>query len=339
MRVEERSYRYSSSVSQPTLYASAYACLTLSLTGEVDQLDEEDRGLWVTYFDAHQSASDGLFRDSAIQNKIFDNTDWWGARHLAMHMISAYTALGAKPPYRFAFLDEYKDMKTLHGWLSSHRWQQPLADGDDIDNKIMNIACLLQYDRDFFDDRKAGEAVRFISDYLIDRVDRKTGMWNVFDETKPDEVSRAVQFAYHINKILFYDDVPLVNEKSVIDLTLSTQNRFGGFGVPENSSACEDIDSIDMLVYLANRTTYKHDEIHNALQRGLAWVLANQNEDGGFVFRRNEPLVYGHPLMRSSSNESALFPTWFRTLTVAYLVNFLYKDNGFSFIRSPGCQF
>ncbi len=129
----------------------------------------------------------------------------------------------------------------------------------------------------------------------------------------------------------------------IIDSCLRTQNKFGGFGVPANSSACEDIDSIDPLVRLYFLGNYRKEEIKKSLERAIVWVLVNMNEDGGFVFRRMEPFVYGHKLMSSGKDESAMFPTWFRTLSLAYLAkalptSFLGKFD-WQFIRCPGYQF
>ena len=67
------------------------------------------------------------------------------------------------------------------------------------------------------------------------------------------------------------------------------------------------------------------------------------NADGGFVFRRGEPLVYGHERMSSGADESAMFPTWFRTLSLAYLAQALPDSavGGFDwqFLHCPGHQF
>ena len=64
-------------------------------------------------------------------------------------------------------------------------------------------------------------------------------------------------------------------------------------------------------------------------------LAANQNDDGGYVFRRNEAMYYGHEQMNSGKNESAMFPTWFRTLTIAYLSNYLFESQ-FKLVKSPG---
>lgn len=79
------------------------------------------------------------------------------------------------------------------------------------------------------------------------------------------------------------------------------------------------------------------------LRRALPWVLVNMNDDGGFVFRRGEKFVYGHERMSSERDKSAMFPTWFRTLSLAYLAQALPDSvvGGFDwqFLCCPGLQF
>ena len=129
----------------------------------------------------------------------------------------------------------------------------------------------------------------------------------------------------------------------IVDSCLATQNRLGGFGVPLNSSACEDIDCIDPLSRLYIETDYRREDIHNALEKALPWVLVNVNPDGGSVFRRHESFKYGHDLMSTRANESSMFATWFRTLSLAYLGQVL-SDRPVAgvvwhFLGCPGLQF
>jgi hypothetical protein len=53
--------------------------------------------------------------------------------------------------------------------------------------------------------------------------------------------------------------------------------------------------------------------------------------------------LYGHENMFSGVNESALFPTWFRTLSLAYLGKVLPESNvgrfHWQFNDCPGYQF
>lgn len=144
-----------------------------------------------------------------------------------------------------------------------------------------------------------------------------------------------IQFAYHLFRLFFYDHETIPNAEKIIDITLSSQKKYGGFGEKQNSSACEDIDAIDILVYLSRQSNYRKDDITKALRHAFVFILSNQNDDGGFVFRRDEPFWYGSDIMSSKKNESALFPTWFRTLSLAYICDYLGIGD-YNIIKCPG---
>ncbi len=331
-------YRYSPSAPHPTLYSSVYACLLYSLFGEMNNVSLEQRRQWAGYFDSFQSSTDGLFRDPAVQNEIYEDSDWWGARHLVLHLITAYAALDQLPQHRFAFLDAFKSPGRIDEWLDSVDWSSPSLMRSDIDNKVMNVACALQFERDYHNDIAARCAVEHLHNRLETFADARTGLWGSVDFADANSLSRAVQFAYHLRVPMLYDGRKGPGVTGLLEAILCTQNAVGGYGTQLNSSACEDIDSVDLLCKLSEQIDARDERVALSLERSLPWQLANQNDDGGFVFRRNEALTYGHRLMSSGRNESALFPTWFRSLSVCYTANKLGKAS-FVIGRQPGLQF
>lgn len=81
-----------------------------------------------------------------------------------------------------------------------------------------------------------------------------------------------------------------------------------------------------------------------ALARALPWVLVNQNEDdGGFVFMRDVCFSYGHELMMSEADVSAMLPTWLRTQSLAVMAQVLPDSVvgaiPWQFCECPGVQF
>jgi hypothetical protein len=323
-------YLYSGSCTKPTLYSSAYACMTLNMLGKLQNYDSQAKLYWVDYFNSFQNPKDGLFYDEIVRNDLYDDTDWWGARHLALHMISAYTDLGSRPKFPFTFLQKYYQLYYTGSWLDSFNWEGEGFDGaNDIDNKIMNISCLLQYQRDYWNDPQAGKAVDFIKKYLKDKLDKSTGMWGAYDIENPSQLSRMVQFAYHLFLIYFYDNDYDFDHERIVQLVLKTQNKYGGYGVPSNSSACEDIDSINLLIKFYDHVPRLQQEIDQSLHKSMKWVMCNQTNGTGFVFQLYFPMVYGHKEMSSGVNEPSLFPTWFRTLSIAYLARH-FSIGGFS---------
>lgn len=335
MRVNDSfiKYKFAPSQQKEDIYSSTYACLIYAMYGEIDKFTDAQKQEWVNYFNSFQNPKDGLWYDLSLKNPHYNDSDWWGARHLAIHIISAYSALGAKPKYKLSFVEKYYDKKALYAWLDSYNWNGFFDHDNDIDNKIMNIGVIMQYNRDYWGDEDAKEAIDNLVSYLDSKINPITGMWGRCDISNKYELSRAVQFAYHLLRLYFYDNREIKYGNKIIDLTLKTQNLLGGYGVQFNSSACEDMDSIDLLVNLSNR---KDLRVVESLKKALVWVLSNQNEDGGFVFRRNESFWYGHERLRSNKNESNMFATWFRTLALVKLTNFLNIPNQYRYERFPG---
>ena len=105
---------------------------------------------------------------------------------------------------------------------------------NDIDNKIMNIGVVLQYQRDFLENEKAKMAIEFLYEYLDSKKNKDTGMWGKCNISNPYELSRTVQFSYHLYMLYFYDKKEIEAKDKIVELTLKTQNKLGGFGLKLN---------------------------------------------------------------------------------------------------------
>ncbi len=352
MRVEGEPYgryRYAEGMPQPTLYSSAYAAMTRDLYNDLGDQTEAQRRQWIEYLQSHQD-DDGLFRDPLIfgQGWYRDDPEWCGRRHLTCHVVTALTSLGAAAAKPMRFLDPFLEPGGLVKWLESRGWRDQT---DIVGNEVLNVGTLLQYARDFQKNERCGPALKLLLEWMTQHhMDARYGLWGSVDPDDLKELSRAVQAAYHFWLLYFYDKVPIPYAKRAVDQVLRTQNSVGGFGqgvhnggCPTNSSACEDIDSIDPLCRLLVRMDYRREDIRRALERGLARVLVNQNPDGGFVFMRDTAFTYGHPLLAAGHDQSGMFPTWFRTLTLAYLGKALpHRPIGsypWRFCNCPGIQF
>ncbi len=341
MRIHEQPYGqwgYSCSSRKPVLYASIYALLIKHLYGELGNLPRRYTQEWTNYIESFQS-EDGLFRDPAVTCEIAENVDWWGWRHLTLHALMGLAALGKVAPKKLKILKPFEDKDYLINWLRTRNWE---SDPAHVSNEIQNWGTMLQYARDFQGQDWADRALRAIYEFLDEIQDRNTGLWgNNFDT--PKNLSIGVQTGYHFWCLYFYDSQPVNYREKIVDTCLKTQSKLYGFGVSANSSACEDIDSIDPLARLYSQIDHHRKDVIAALEGALSWVLVNMNEDGGFVFRRAEPFIYGHRNMSSKADESAMFPTWFRTLSLAYIGKVLNNSSvgkfEWRFLDCPGLQF
>ena len=342
-------YRYATGMPKPTLYSSTYAAMTRHLYRDLGSLSASQRKEWIEHLQSHQD-DDGLFRDPLIYDQGWYKGDpeWCGRRHLSCHVVTALSCLGAVAKKPMRFLEPFLEPGGLVKWIESRNWQHRPSF---VGNEVLNVGTLMQYARDFQNDDRCAAAVKTMLDWMnTHHMNPETGLWGGLDLNHRQQLSRAVQAGYHFWLLYFYDGVPIPYPKRVVDYCLRTQNEAGGFGLgvhnpgnPLNSSACEDIDSIDPLGRLMLAYPYRRDDIRRALDRGLARVLVNQNPDGGFVFMRQSAFTYGHPLMAAGHDQSAMFPTWFRTLTLAYLGKYLpdsiVGSFDWQFCDCPGVQF
>lgn len=341
-------YRYAADCTEPTLYSSTYAAMTRHLYGDLETLTDSRRADWIAYLQSHQD-DDGLFRDPVIFDQAMYKGDpeWCGRRHLSCHAVTALTALGAVAKKPFKDLERFLEPGALAAWLAARDWN---AQPDVAGNEVLNVGTLLQYARDFQKEERFRDLVTELLDWMSNHhLSDKTALWGNLDLNDPLGHSRAVQGAYHFWLLYFYDHVPIPYAERAIDMCLQTQNKLGGFGQgvhsgdPLRSSACEDIDSIDPLARLFQTTDYRRADIQLSLERGLAAVLSNQTPDGGFWFVRDQSFTYGHPQLAASATQGAMFPTWFRTLALAYLAQALPNSSvakfPWKFCNCPGIQF
>ena len=335
LKVDDKIYKYKFCQSQniDNLYSSVFVLLTLDLYDETAKLSEKDKQDWVDYFNSFQSSGDGLWYDKNLKNEFYNNGDWWGARHLASLLIYAYNILNAKPRYKLTFIEEYYNLEFLKNFLDQEYWNKFFPHENDIDNKIMNLGVILQYKRDFFNDERAKNSLTFLKKYLESKVNKHTSLWGEYETNIPYQLSRGIQFAYHLYRLYIYDKLEIKNKEELVKLSLKTQNNFGGYSEFLNSSACEDMDSLDLII---NYGSIDNIEVENSIKKSFVWILSNQNQDGGFVFRRYESFFFGHDILTSQKNESNIFATWFRTLSIAKISKKLILKNNYKYLDFPG---
>ena len=332
-------YRYAPSQGDPVLYASIYAVLIRHLYGDLLSLSDGERREWAAYIASYQT-DDGLFRDPLIAGALAENLDWWGTRHLTLHALMAIAALDATAPKPINFLESYYDPARLVVWLEELDWGAYPGSADTC-NVVQNVGTLLQYARDFQMVPEADASARTLFAWLDMHMDPVRGTWTQGGGTHFSDTVLVVN-SYHLWCLYFYERRRLPF-KGMVDLLLSTQRWPGRFGPELNSSACDDIDAIDPIARICCLADYRRDEITASLNLALPWVLLNRHQDGGYVFKRGVPFTYGHSRMSSHRNESAMFPTWFRTLSLAYIAQALpdsfVAQQDWHFLPCPGHQF
>lgn len=316
-KINKYDYLFAVSCKSPTLYGSIYAYLILDLLS-VNQKNK----MWCEYFNNFQR-TDGIFCQSELETPMFENGEHWGAHHLAAHLIIPYAKNQSKIPYEFEFLRKYKNedniIKMLEKLDFNHIWRSS--------NKIMNIGILLQYSRDFLG-LDYHNTINTMEEWLMNNINRETGMWHSFPIKTKEDAYEAIRGAYHIYPLLLYDSRRIRYAEKIIDIILGTQNIWGGFSYTVKSSACADIDAIDLLIRMYSLSHYREAEVKTSLEKAYCWMLCNQGIDGGMMFSYGEEFQYGDcSHLKSKSFESNMLGTWFRLLAILYIRELLFNEN------------
>ena len=321
-------YGYTADAETPLLYCSSYAAMVRDLTSDFDASSDAEKAAWIDYFNSFLG-DDGLYRDPAFGlpddlsgARFAPNAGWdggiagWGWWHMTNHIYCALDSLGGVASRPVQLLEDfYTGRVRLETWLEERDWNVAWAVG----NEVLNLGTFLLYARDFHNESRAADLVVRLFDWLDAHQDQATGFWGTDCHTRPGKL-HAMCGAYHEYILYVYDGRPILHLEQAVDTTLSLQNaQSGGFALDGTSGACEDIDAAFILANSYHLQDYRRADIEASLAHVLGTVLEHQNPDGGLVYLRGRDYEYGHPLMRSRADQSALFPSWFRLLSIALI--------------------
>ncbi|MCK4401684.1 hypothetical protein KAW08_05225 [bacterium] len=302
-------YRSCVSSSKPSLEASSFAAMTRHFYGDIKNITEKERKEWVDYLQSHQEDNGDFIDPLLVDSEMWKDEKWenYGQGHCTSMTIHGLFALEAKVQKPFKRVELFKDKDYTFSWLEKRNWQDTYHTG----NEVVQALLILQYARDFHKDREAGEVINWFFDYLDKKQNPETGLWGEVGNNSAginpqiQGVDRQIQGGtFHFIIRYLYAHRPINHKKKIIDNCLANQNKDGSFGY---ASACADIDSIYLLTRLSLLTSHRKKEIEISLKRAINWVISLQNDDGGFVGKRE------------GTESSKMFSTWFRTASLALI--------------------
>jgi hypothetical protein len=196
-------------------------------------------------------------------------------------------------------------------WQDSVDWKNAWFEG----NNILFVGQLLVYLRDVEKYPGAQASLEAWFEWLEREIDPATSLWGTNGYC---DAAAAVYGGYHQLLVYWHENRPIRNPKGLVDTVMSLRHMDGGFNPGGNGGACEDVDSVDILVNCYKRWDYRRPEIRRALWHCADHILATQNPDGGFPYNRDQPQSHmGIPGTEAGPNVSCIFPTWFRIHTLA----------------------
>jgi len=282
MRVKEGPYgRYKMSPStRPYLLSSCYAAFIRELYGDLGNLSTRQRKEWIDYINSCQDKETGLFCDPEMRPEHVKNHSWeYLSLQSTTFCLSALSALQGVSRYSVHYDGRWYDPSGIVRWLRARDWSNAWMET----NTVMFVGILLIRELTQNGTIKAKEILERMLEWLGEFQDSCTGYWGTREGAS---LQNGMAGAYHIYLLYYYLDRPLRYLDRIIDSTLSLQQEDGLFSPRGGGGACEDIDAIDTLVNVYQRTSYRRSDIVRTLMRALPALLASQNEDGGFVYAR-----------------------------------------------------
>lgn len=303
-----------------TLYGTCYAIQGLHFLGAEAPVTDHVR----RFVASAQDSESGLFIGPELVGFEAAPGVPHDRSHLLMHLTCSVLPFCQQfsVPLKYPIFEAHKfcDQDYLKQWMTSRDWKQAWFEG----NNILFVGQLLVYLRDVEKHPGAGAALDLWFDWLDRSIDRATGLWGTNGFCSPME---AVYGGYHQLLVYYHQNHPLPNIRGMIDTVLNLQHYDGGFNPNGNAGACEDVDSVDILIHCYKRIDYRRAEIRNALRRCLRHILSSQNPDGGFPYSRDWPQSHmGIPGTDAAPNVSCTFPTWFRIHTLALIAQVLPSE-------------
>ena len=305
-----------------TLYASCFAAMLLHFIGKLGDVSPSAKLEWVDHINSWQNPESGRFVGPELrepESLTSPDHDWEHVTtHLTVHVLPALHLLGGTPTYPLKFAKDFLSSEYLTRWLAARNWENAWLEG----NNLLFVGQLLIFLRDVEGRSEAAEALDCFFSWLDEEVDPSTGLWGTNGYCSE---FIAMCGAYHQLIVYNHERRPVRFRDRIVDTVLNLQWPGGGFS-PEGG-ACEDADAIDILVNMYKISDYKRPEIRRALRMTLSDILSKQADDGGFVYRWNQPFIHmGISATASPAGVSNMFATWFRVHTFALIAEVLTDD-------------
>jgi hypothetical protein len=303
-----------------TLYGTCYGLLARHYLGERVEIPERTR----QFIEQGQDPQTGLFTGPELRNFQARPGALHDREHLQFHLtcaaLPACEQFGIRVLHPLTEVLRFCDRDHLQAWLQARDLRRAWFEG----NNLLFAGQLLVYARDRLADPRAPAALDTWFAWLDRHADPATSLWG---SNGMCSMAEAVYGGYHQLLVYYHEMRPVANPAGLVDAVLGLQHADGGFSPGGNAGACEDVDSVDILVNQYKQTDHRRREIRGALRKCIRHILAQQNPDGGFPYTRHRAQTHmGIPGTDAPANVSAMFPTWFRIHTLALASEILADD-------------
>ena len=262
----------------PSLYGLCDTIFNLRITNQLEEYlknnPNENLSAWVSVIQSYQNQETGWFKEGLLNYGLHFK------EHSSAFSTAALRLLGKKPKYPFQFRKKLNTKEKVFKWLQKGpEWGLLYWPGSHRGGGIGAVFATLGPDSyphpNFFD---------WYFEWLDRKADPEVGFWRLGwihklfkNRLTKNELGGAVHY-YWIYKFF---DRPIPYPKSVIDSTLSLQNKLSTWD--SFDSYCIDLDALFCLLRCGEQTKgYRKKDIEQAIMRYLSHTVPNMNRKGYF---------------------------------------------------------
>lgn len=348
-------YRFSTNT-DATIFCTCFALFVLDLFGQIKKFSTEEKQSWISYIQSFQNKEFGYFEPETYYHNDRERNRY----QLTCFCLSALKILNAKPKFSLKFMEQWRTVDDVRKYLYERSCHKGRGGSG---NKAMFLAILLTYEYERTLDSGILAMLQVWFSFHDEHQNRK-GFWG---SSLGSCYLPGLQNGLHQFIIYFYHKMEVPKLNRIVDVALMCQDRQGFFAPTPGGEACYDYDAIHILVNAYRFSNYRHHEIEKSLENAFAAILQNQNSDGGFCRSKERPestiniikhlpfcvsggnpylwyyrfkktasatvrsgnIVTGWTKMGRKWDESNLWDTWFRCLSLAEIANTIELENNF----------
>lgn len=290
--------------------------MALRLTGGIARLTAADRRAAADLLKSFRRP-DGSFwnpqytAETTYKRPERAETDGYIRFHLTNYALGALEALGDGEHPVLDFVRWALDPDRVDQWLARRDMRDAWLEG----NNVVNLASfLLLFMRGGGSDANtARRSLARMVDWHHFNQEPATGFWGVGQTHSPTGHLHAMAGATHNFHLFYALGEPIPHHRPIVDYCLSLPTAA--------SSACIDVDVVDILANFYVLHDYRRADIEGWLNGKLTALLAFQNADGGFAdtregVRRLDGWINGYEEPQGLSNA---FATYFRLIAIAMI--------------------
>ena len=370
LRLSDQYCRYQfNKDSDDTIFCTCFALFILDLFKETNQFSDNERKQWTSHIQSFQNKEHGYF-----EPEVYYHTDKErNCYQLTCFCLSALKILETEPKFPLKFIEQWKTPEDIKTYLLERGCHEGRPGSG---NKAMFLAIFLTYQYERTKESHLLEKIDAWFDFH-NKTQNRNGFWG---SDMKSLYLHGLQNGFHQFVIYFYwqKEVPKIH--NIIDITLMSQDRQGYFAPTPGGEACHDYDAIHILAMAHRITDYRKDEIEESLRKAFVAILKTGNSDGGFcqskskminifdfirhvpfyltkrpsylwyyrarscfatMLKRKDVINTGWTEKPRFWNESNLWDSWFRCLTLAEIAHtiddkVLESFRNVSFHEAPG---